>query len=405
MKLKKHTFLGFLLLLLSFKISAQQSTRKELEAHRKKLQKEIQQVNKLLFDAQKREKNILEDLKDLNKKIEIRERLINTIRLETKALINEIETNEKQLQKLSKELKKLKSDYGAMIYKSYKSKSLQNRTLFLLSSESFYQAYKRLQYMKQYASYQKKQGIRIQQKTYALNQLKDSLLVQKQQKNTLLTSEIKEKNQIESEMKEQEKLMAQIKEKEDFYKIELKEKQREEKTIIAKIDRLIKEEIRKDNAKAGSKSSTSFTLTPETKALALRFEQNKGRLPWPVENGLIVRRFGSQPHPTLRGITIQSTGLHIVTNKNADAESIFNGEVLAVLTLSEGKKSVMVRHGNYITAYNNLEEVYVNKGDEVRTNQVLGKIFTDKITGKTKLVFVLFKNRQRLNPLDWIAKR
>ncbi len=139
--------------------------------------------------------------------------------------------------------------------------------------------------------------------------------------------------------------------------------------------------------------------------MANRFELNKGKLPWPVDSGLIVRRFGKQSHPTLSGITIQSTGLHIATSKGKTADCIFNGEVFLVLTQAEGKKSVMVRHGNYISAYNNLEKVYVKKGDPVKTGQSLGQIFTDKITGKTKLVFVLFKDSKRLNPASWILKR
>ena len=132
---------------------------------------------------------------------------------------------------------------------------------------------------------------------------------------------------------------------------------------------------------------------------------NKGKLPWPVKSGLITRRFGNQPHPTIGGITINSTGLHFVTEKGANAEAVFSGEVLNILVTSEGRKNVLVRHGNYITAYNNLEKVYVKKGDKIGTGQQLGQIFTDKVTGKTKLIFVLFKNATRLNPSSWILKR
>ncbi len=231
------------------------------------------------------------------------------------------------------------------------------------------------------------------------------MLFQKQLKDTLLTSELQQKEKIEKDKKGQEKLISQIKRKERKYKRDLRKKQSEEKKLTARIDKLIKEAIAKANVKSGSKSKTTFALTPEAKALANRFVQNKGNLPWPVERGLVVRRFGKQAHPTLKGITIQSTGLHIVTDKGSNAESIFNGEVLSILTLSEGKKSVMIRHGNYITAYNNLEEVYVSESDKVKTGQALGKIFTDKVTGKTKLVFVLFKDTQRLNPSTWIKKR
>ncbi|MDT7831097.1 peptidoglycan DD-metalloendopeptidase family protein [Flavobacteriaceae bacterium S356] len=382
-----------------------QKTRKQLEAERKKLKTEIRKVNKLLFDAQKKEKNALSDLKDINQKIEVRSKLIKTINLEAKALSKEIDTNEDEIEKLTKKLEALKADYAEMIFKSYKSKSQQSRTMFLLSSKNFYQAYKRLQYMKQYTVYRRKQGIAIDSQTAVVKQLNDSLLYQKVLKDTLVASEENEKEKIELDKKSQEKLITQIKRKESKYKRELRKKQRQERVVAANIDKLIKAAIAKSNAKKGVKKSKGFALTPKAKALAARFEQNKGNLPWPVESGLVVRRFGRQAHPTLRGITINSTGLHIVTDRGKSAECIFNGTVLAVQTLAQGKKNVLVQHGNYISAYKNLENSYVNTGDDVQTGQQLGTIFTDKVTGKTKLVFVLFKNSQRLNPSSWIKRR
>lgn len=376
-----------------------------MEAERKKLKTEIRKVNKLLFDTQKKEKNALSDLKDINQKIEVRGKLIETINLEAKALSKEIEINEDEIEKLTKKLEILKADYAEMIFKSYKSKSQQSRTMFLLSSKNFYQAYKRLQYMKQYTAYRKKQGIAIDSQTIIVKRLNDSLLYQKVLKDTLVASEEHEKEKIELDKKSQEKLITQIKRKENKYKRELRKKQKQERVVAANIDKLIKAAIAKSNAKKGVKKSKGFALTPKAKALAARFEQNKGNLPWPVESGLVVRRFGRQAHPTLSGITINSTGLHIVTDKGKSAECIFNGTVLAVQTLSEGKKNVLVQHGNYISAYKNLENSYVNTGDDVQTGQQLGTIFTDKVTGKTKLVFVLFKNSQRLNPSSWIKRR
>jgi len=384
---------------------AAQKTRKELEAERIKLKKEIKQVNRLLFDAQKKEKSALEDLKDLNQKISVREQLIQTIQLEAKALSREIGQNEKEIEKLNKKLDVLKKDYAEMIYKSYKSKSQESRTLFLLSSKNFYQAYKRIKYMNQYASFRKKQGEEVVFQTEVVRQLNDSLLLQKQLKDTLLTSEENEKIKIESDKKSQEKLIAQIKKKETKYKRELRKKLADEKKITDRIDKLIRDAIAKSNINNNTNKSGGFALTPEAKALADRFEQNKGKLPWPVESGIVTRRFGTQAHPTLKGITIKSTGLHIVTDKGKNAECIFNGTVLAVQTFSEGRKSVLVRHGNYISVYNNLESSYVSKGDEVKTGQALGKIFTDRVTGKTKLIFVLSKNTTRLNPASWILKR
>ncbi len=403
---QNYRYILFLLIaLISVSIVAQKKTRKELEADRKRLKSEMRKVNKLLIDTQKKEKNALEDLKDINQKIDVREELISTINLEAAALSSEISSNEKEIETLNQKLAALKADYAAMIYKSYKSKSQQSRTLFLLSSKNFYQGYKRLKYMNQYASFRKKQGEEVVIQTKLVAQLNDSLLFQRQLKDTLLSNEEEEKLKIETDRKDQKKLISEIKKKENKYKRELRKKQKEETKIAARIDKLIKDAIAKSNAAKGVKKSSGFSLTPEAKALATRFVQNKGKLPWPVDSGLIVRRFGKQAHPTLKGITLQSPGLHIVTSKGKDAECIFNGTVLAIQTLAGGQKNVLVQHGNYITGYYNLEKLYVSEGDDVKTGQSLGKIFTNKITGKTKLIFVLFKETQRLNPASWILRR
>ena len=402
----KYRFISILVFLFfTVSVAAQKKSRKQLEVDRNRIKKEIKMVNKLLFNAQKNEKNALEDLKDLNQKITIREKYIKTINLEVKSLSDEIIDKENDIQKLTIKLNKLKEDYATMIYKSYKSKSQQSRVMFLFSSKSFYQAYKRVKYMKQYASFRKKQGEDVAVLAKNFLQLKDSLLYQKKLKDTLLSNEEEQKLKIEDDKIDQQKLISQIKKQENKYKRELLKKEQEQKKISEIIDKIIKDAIAKSNALKGIKKSKGFSLTPEAKALAVRFEQNKGKLPWPVESGLIVRRFGKQPHPIYSGNFINSTGIHIATKKGSNAEAIFNGEILAIQTQSEGKKSILIRHGNYISVYNNLETVYVSNGEKVSTGQSLGKIFTDRITGKTKLIFVLSKNTTRLNPTNWILSK
>lgn len=409
-KRKLYTILS-LVFLMSF--SAFSQTRKQLEDQRKKYRSEIAKLNKLLFNEVKKEKNALEELNDLNQKIEVRNKLISTINLEAGILLKEIKTNENKLDKLNKNLDVLKADYADMIYKSYKSKSQQSRTMFLLSSQNFYQAYKRLEYMKQYTKFRKKQGEKIVEQTEFIKKINDSLFYQKKVKDTLILAEENQKKQIVSDKKNQEILISKIKNKEGKYKREIQKSVREEKQITAKIDKLIKEEIAKankitnKNLKNTPKSSNKneFILSPEAKALAAKFELNKGKLPWPVKEGLIVRKFGIQPHPIFPGITINSTGLHFVTSEGSEAEAIFNGEVLRILVGSGGIKNVMIRHGNYISSYKNLESSYVKVGDKIVVGQKIGKIFTDKVSKKTKLIFVLFKNTTRLNPASWMLKR
>lgn len=398
-------FIAFLCFLMGFSSVAQ--TRKQLEKQRKELQKEITKVNQLLFKTKKEKSNALDDLSNLKKRISVRERLIKTINLEARVLGVEIKKNEKEIVKLNKKLDYLKTDYAKMIYESYKSKSQQSRLMFLLSSQSFFQAYKRYQYMRQYTAFRKKQGEQVILKTSLIQKLNDTLIEKKRVKDKLVLSEKEQNKEIQTEKKEQERLVSVIKKKERKYRRDLKKKIRRERKLARRIDNFIKNAIVKSNAKRkkGTKKSTGFILTPAAKALADKFEQNRGKLPWPLDKALITRRFGKQKHPTISGITINSSGLHMATEKGAEAKAIFNGEVFAILVQSEGRKSVMVKHGNYISAYNNLENIYVKKGDEVSIGEKLGKVFTNKSSGKTNLVFVLFKNARRLNPSRWILKR
>lgn len=380
-------------------------TRKELENRRIKLKREIKKVEQILSQTKKKKTSALDDLKDLNQKIAIRKRFIETIELESKELAKEIGENQKKINKNNKELKILKADYGDMVFKSYKSKSQKSKTMFLLSSKSFRQAYKRLKYMEQYKEFRKKQGKEIVSKTQLIEKLNDSLQKRKKEKERLILSKEKEKKNIETDKREQEVLVSKIKRKESKYKRELREKNREDKRIVAKIDKIIREAIVKANkGKKGVTTKDKLLLSAEEKTLKVSFEQNKGNLPWPID-GVITRKFGVQPHPTFKRISINSTGLHIRGKKGDEAKSVFNGKVLIVQLLSKGRKSVFIQHGNYITVYNNLEEVYVRKGDKIKTGQKLGRIFTDKITGKTLLGFVLSINTQKLNPANWIKNK
>lgn len=394
--------LGFFL---TVSFAAQKKSRSQLEADRSRIEREIKMVDKLLFENQTNEKNALDALNDLNQKIAIKENYIETITIELTALSLAIDDYESRIKKLTKKLIILKKEYATIIYKSYKSKSQQSRIMFLFSSESFYQAYKRLKYMKQDASFRKKQGEELVSMTDKLKQLKDSLQVQKQFKDVLLLSEEEQKKSIEIDKLDQRQLLEQIKKQESTYRTTLQRKQQEEKKLSDRIDKIIKEAIVKSSAVTDPSKSKRFTLTPEAKVLAARFEQNKGKLPWPVKSGLIIRRFGKQPHPMYPGNSIYSSGIHIATERGTDALAIFSGQILAIQTQSEGKKSVLIRHGNYISVYNNLENAYVRNEEKVITGQPIGKIFTNRVTGQTKLIFVLSKNTTRLNPANWILSR
>jgi len=396
-------FLFFFIVSISQSITAQ--SRKELETQRIKLQKEIKEINALLFKSKKKEKTLLSDLSDLNNRIRVRTKLIKTINDETRQISKEIKENESEVVQLQNRLELLKKDYANMVVKSYKSKTKQSRLMFILSSEDFMQAYKRIQYIKQYAAYRVEQGEEIKIETIKLENLNDFLKETKLEKESLLAINEREKDSINEERRSHESLVKSVKNKERKYIAEINKKQKEEKAINRKVEKLIREAIAKSKSKNSSNSkSTGFSLTPEAKKLEKDFISNKGKLPSPVERGVIVRRFGKQSHPTLKGITIESNGVFYATEKNANARVIFDGTVLAIQVLPGKKKAVLVQHGNYISVYKNLDNVTVHKGDKVKTKQEIGKIHTDKTTGKTILAFVLFKEIHRQNPEEWVYK-
>lgn len=382
--------------------------RAVLEARRVQNQKDQVYINALLSNAVRKEKNVMSELKDLNDKISIREKVIKSFEAETKELDNEIYLNQLEINRNNRELKALKKDYGEMIYSSYKSKSQNSRLMFLFSSEDFFQAYKRFQYMKQYTSFRKKQGEEIAEKTENLKEFAISLKAKKEQKTSLLNQQKSEQKKIEGQKSQQQKLLTQVKQKESKYKKQISQFEKEEKRINAQIDKIIEDAIAASNKKSGvsasSGSSSTFVLTAEAKALAAEFVQNKGKLPWPVEKGYVSTYYGKQPHPVVRTATIQSNGVRITTEKGSKARAVFDGTVLAVQVTTGNKKAVLVQHGNYITVYKNLENVRVNKGDKVTTKQTIGTVFTDRVTGKTILGFVLSKNTKTENPKSWVYK-
>lgn len=391
-------------LLISATISAQNAKRDKLEERKTQIKKEIVYLDALLSKTKKTEKNLLGEVKDLNDKIVKREELITVISHEFAELGNEIYLNQLGINKNQRNLAVMKNDYAEMIFKSYKSKSQNSRIMFLLSSENFYQGYKRFQYMKQYSSFRKNQAEEIQQKTIELQALTDSLVSKKKQKQDLLIEKKKEQTVIQNEKKEQEGLLSQVKNKENKYKRQISQFQKEERKIDAQIDKIIRDAIVASNKNTSNKTSTTFKLTAEAMKLASKFTANKGQLPWPVEKGYVSTYYGKQPHPVVKTATIQSNGVRITTDSGSKARAVFEGTVLSVQVLGGNLKAVLIQHGDYITVYKNLESVFVNTGDKVKTKEEIGTIFTDKITGKTILGFVLSRNVTTENPASWIYK-
>ena len=382
-----------------------ENRQKELEAQRQRLQKEIKQINKMLYSNSSQRQTALGQVEDLEVKLNVRQRLIQVNNQQANYLNQRIRINEKEISQLRIAIEKAKKDYAKMIQESYQSQSEQNRLLFLFSSESLLQAYRRIQYMKQYARFRKRQAKEIAEKTVLLQDLNTTLIAQREQKEKLVAENRLSQQKIKKEKSQQQAMIQQLKRKGKKLAAQIRKKQRQADAIDREIQRLIQEAIAASNKKAGKKASrASFAMTPEEKLIASNLESNRGRLPWPVAEGVITQRFGTQPHPVVRTTMIKSTGITIATAPQSDARAVFDGEVMSILSFKGSNPTVLIKHGNYITAYKNLGKVYVKKGDKIRTKQSVGQVFTNPVDGKTSLQFSLFKASKPQNPKLWLAR-
>ena len=399
--LRKTTlFLGIFLLCSNPIFS--QNNRKQLEKQKEAIQKELKEINSLLFKNKKQKASTFTDIENINYKIQRKQEVIKLTNRQINLLNIELEKNKNQQIDLSKRLKEVKAAYKEMILRSYKSKSGKNKLMFVLSSESFFQAFKRTQYIKQYAAFRRNQANKIVTISDELKLINDELIERKKLKETLLTNNRLTQKSLEKEKNQANEIAFKLKSQEKKYKKNILAKQKESLKIDKQIDKLIREAIAASN-KTKTKSN-SFNLTPEAIALAKNFELNKGKLPWPVSRGVVIQRFGTQPHPVVKTAKIKSNGIVIATEKSAKVKTVFKGQVLSVLKFRGSNPTILIQHGNYITAYKNLSKVYVSKGDVLESGQAIGEVFTNKTNSQSTIQFSIFKKTTPLNPLFWILK-
>jgi septal ring factor EnvC (AmiA/AmiB activator) len=380
---------------------AQTQKIKDLENERKVLKNEILEINSLLINNSKKKKNVFNDLESLTYKINKTETLIKLTNDQINLLNFEVEKNEDKIDKLNIEIIAARKDYSDMIFNSYKSRLKENRLMFLLSAENFLQAFKRSQYFEQFSKNRKEMALSIQTKVGTLKNIIDTLKTKIYEKDSLINFNLSEKKILSNEKKEQNNLIISLRKRESAYKKQINDKQRQASLLDKEIDRLIKEAIKESNKNS---SLSTFSLTPEAKALAESFSKNKGKLPWPVERGVIIQKFGLQSHPVVKTTKIKSNGIVIATTKNANIRSVFNGKVLSILKFKGSNLTVLVQHGNYISVYKNLSKVYVNKGQNVESFDIIGEVFSSNSESKTTLQFSIFNNTTALDPYLWIAK-
>ena len=383
---------------------SQITSREKLETQKKQLENEILKINNLLFSNQKKKKSTLEELEDLNFKINVKKKLINVSNNQVNDLEKSIKTNTNEIRNLENEINKLKDEYAKLILKSYKSKSEINRLMFIFSSKNFTQAYKRSNYINQFAEYRKKQAEKIKIKSKNIQDLNFELNKQKILIDKIIDENKLIKDRYELDVKSQKKLITVLKRKEKSFKNEINKKQKRADLLENEIQRLIRIAINESNKKSRINNINEFSLTPEAKLISENFFSNKGNLPWPVEKGLLVQSFGKQRHPVVKTTIIKSNGVTLATPQNETVRAIFDGYVMSILTFKGSNPTVLIQHGNYITSYSNLSKVYVKKGDKVSSKESVGEVFTNPSTGKSLLKFSIFKSSLPINPKDWIYK-
>ena len=275
------------------------------------------------------------------------------------------------------------------------------KLMFLFASENMNQAFKRFQYFKQYSKYRKKQADKIVLIQNQIFQTLDSLELRKKDKQSIINENKEIKKSLTQEKNQQNTLFKSLLKNQKNYAAEISKKEKQTRTIDNEIKKLIRLAIAESNK---NNNSINFALTPEGRLISTNFQANKGRLPWPVKEGVIVRRFGTQPHPVVRTTTINSNGISIATAPNSIAYSVFDGEVLSVYGFSGGNPGILIRHGKYISNYQNLSSIFVKKGDKIKANEEIGIVFTNESTGKTVLKFNVFNELKPENPTIWLDK-
>jgi len=396
----KQFCISLLVLIFSFSVYSQEN-QKQLEEKRKKLESEIAYTNKLLNETKSSKNATVNQLRLIDVKINKRVDLLATLKSEIYYLNNKIDKTESTLLKLEEELTNLKEKYLNIAWHAFKYKTSYNKLVFLFSAEDINQAYQRMRYLDQISSYIRKEATRIQEAEDIKSKYLEQLKAEKQKKSNLLGSEQTEIQELEKEQVIKNKVKSKLQSKEKQLRASIRKKEKQKKKLANQIKKIIEAEI---IPKKDAKSGKVYGLTPSEKKLTTSFASNKGKLPWPTQRGVISETFGVHTHPVLKKVKTKNNGIDILTTKDGEARAVFNGKVVSITKISNTNIAVIIKHGEYFTVYSNLEKVYVSKGDNIETKEVLGKIHTN-LQGKTELHFEIWKGSSIQNPAYWVVKK
>ncbi len=407
---------GFAVVIMAGVLLAQPKSE-QLKNDKKKIENEIKNTQKLLDETKKNRSSSLQQISILRKQISNREALITAMNNEIFALEQELDLNQKLLVNLDKKLEYMKSDYARVVYMAYKNRKVTDKLTFLLSADNFSQMFRRARYYNLFAANIKHQVDLINRTREEISKKNEEILVLKEEKVLLLEGKENEVKSLEKDRKNKSRMAEELRKQERKLAADLKAKQAKRKELDVAIKRAIEAEIRAENErkkKAGkteattssgkSSSTTELLMTPEEKLISNSFANNKGKLPWPVVKGAKVSDFGNYPHPDVPSVMIENRGIDILVEAGTQVRCVFEGIVSGVMEIM-GTKVVMVRHGEYLSVYQNLASVNVKKGDKVTTKQAIGTVAKTQTSATYELHFEIWKNDKYLNPNSWLSAR
>lgn len=374
-----------------------QKTKNQLEKEKKENLRKIAEAEKILSETSNQRKATLGQLRALNQQINARESLISSLGSEITLLDDEIFDLADVANALQNDLKVLKEEYAAQIYATYKANLGKSKLMFLFSAKSFNQLLQRLKYLDQYADARRLQAQQIEVVTKELNDQRSKVETKRAEQQILLSQQLRESRKLANSKKKQSELVAQLTRKERQLRKELADRRAANKRLNTLIANIIEEEKRRNSTVSTAEAASAAELTR-------LFESKKNKLEWPVPSGFISSKFGKQPHPVLKRITIVNDGVDIQTKENAVVKTVFDGEVTRIATIPGKNNIVIIRHGDYMTVYARLNTINVKKGQKVRANDIIGEVYTNK-EGVTELEFQVYKGTTKLNPESWLAMK
>lgn len=419
---------------LAVRLSAQSNQLiRELESKRGALQKQIAESESILQNTKKDVGSQLNGLAVLTGQIEERKRYILAINNDMEAIQRELASLGRQLNRLERELKDKKEKYEASVQYLYKNRSIEEKLMFIFSAKDLSQTYRRLRYVREYATYQRLQGEEILKKQEQIRKKQAERRQVMVAKENLLKEREEEKVKLEAQEKERRTMVADLQRKQKGLQNEINKKRKEANQLNARIDKLIAEEIERARKRAeeearreaaarkkaaakdrsmaaagkavASKPLETFSMSKADRELSGDFASNRGRLPMPISGPyVIVSHYGQYAVPGLRNVKLDNKGMDIQGKAGAQARAIFNGKVAAVFQLN-GLFNILIRHGSYISVYCNLSTASVKSGDTVKTKQPIGQVFSDGTeNGRTVLHFQLRREKEKLNPELWLNR-